>query len=323
MRKWHLLIATFATLTVLVGCLGTGEDRVLSIDATGTVQGLVYFDVNGTGDLDEGDTPLALVGVRLLPFGTPDTIARAVSNADGIFSIPRVPVGGYEIVVDPASIGEGVKVVDLDPAQFFVQPNDSVTSMIAIGYASYTLAEARTRPIGEKIFVSGIALIQNGLFGDSTLHIADPTGAIRATRVQRSEIFAGDSVRLAGEVGRRDGLWTLDNVTTYLLAIAVAARPEQLTTGATASADTGRLDAALVKVVNAEITDTLTVDGDLQLTVDDGSGPAVVLLDSDVPFSALDPYVPGVFIDATGVMVPAIPGFWSLKPRSDADLVVR
>ena len=80
---------------------------------------------------------------------------------------------------------------------------------------------------------------------------------------------------------------------------------------------------ALAKLVNVEITDTLTVDGDFQLTVDDGSGPAVVLLDSDVPFTGVDAYVPGVSIDATGVLVPAAPGQWSLKPRSDADLVVR
>lgn len=323
MRKWHFLTATFATMTVLAGCLGTGEDRVLSIDATGTVQGFVYFDANGTRTFDEGDMPLALVGVRLLPFNTPDTTARAVSDLDGIFSIPRVPVGGYEIVVDPASVGEGVKVVDLDPAEFFVQPDDSVTSLIAISYESYTIEEARTRPFGEKVFISGIALIENDLFGDSTLHIADPTGAIRATRVQRSVIFAGDSVRLLGEISRRDWLLALDDVTTYLLDIVAPPRPEQITTAVAVWADAGRLDAALVKVSNAEITETLTVDGDFQLTVDDGSGPAVVLLDSSVPFSAPESYVPGMFIDAIGVLVPASPGKWSLKPRSDADLVVR
>jgi hypothetical protein len=323
MRKWHSLIATFATMTVLAGCLGTGEDRVLSIDATGTVRGLVYFDGNGSRAFDEGDTPLALVGVRLVPFGTPDTIARAVSNLDGVFSIPRVPVGGYEIVVDPASVGDSVTVVELDPVVAFVQPDDSVTSLITISYESYTIEEARTRPFGEKIFVSGIALIDNDLFGDRTLHIADHTGAIRATRVQSSLILAGDSVRLLGEVGRHELKLVLDDVTTYLLAIAAAPRPDQITTATAAWADAGRLDAALVKVVNAEIMDTLTVGGDFQLTVDDGSGPAVVLLDSEVPFSAKDAYVPGVFIDATGVLVPRTPGEWSLKPRSDADLVVR
>jgi hypothetical protein len=323
MRKWHLLTATFATMTVLTGCLGTGEDRVLSIDATGTVQGFVYFDANGSRTFDEGDTPLALVGVRLLPFNTPDTTARAVSDLDGIFTIPRVPVGGYEIVVDPATVGDSVSVIDLDPPVAVVQPNDSVTSVIAIGYESYTIAEARTLPFGERVFISGIALTDNDLFGDGTLHIADPTGAIRATRVQRSAILAGDSVRLLGEIARRDWLLVLDDVTPYLLDVVGPPRVEQVTTAAAAWADAGRLDAALAKVVNAQITERLTVDGDLQLTVDDGSGPAVVLLDSDVPFSGLDAYVPGVFIDATGVLVPLAPGQWSLKPRSDADLVVK
>jgi hypothetical protein len=323
MRKVHFLAATLATTVALAGCLGTGEDRVLSIDATGTVQGVVFFDGNGTREFDDGDTPLVLVRFRLLPFGTPDTIARAVSDAEGNFSIPRVPVGGYRLVVDPASIGDSVNVLDLDPAEFFVQPDDSVTSVVTVGFEGYTIEEARARPIGEKVFVSGIVLIENGLFGDSTLHIADASGAIRATRVQRTVVVPGDSVRLLGEVDRRDGSWTLDDVTVFLLDATVPPIAEPVNSNAAASADAGRLDAALVRLVNAEITDTVTVDADFQLTVDDGSGPAVVLLDSNVAFTELDAYVPGVSIDATGVLVPAAPGQWSLKPRSDADLVLR
>ena len=77
---------------------------------------------------------------------------------------------------------------------------------------------------------------ENGLFGDSTLHIADRNGALRATRTERTVIVPGDSVRLLGEVSRRDGLPTLDDVTIFLLDVAAPPIAEQLTTAVAASA---------------------------------------------------------------------------------------
>jgi hypothetical protein len=56
--------------------------------------------------------------------------------------------------------------------------------------------------------------------------------------------------------------------------------------------------------------------------VDDGSGPVLVVLDQDAGLTRT-PYVPGVVIDATGVLVPDGSGAWVLKPRNNSDLVAK
>ena len=82
------------------------------------------------------------------------------------------------------------------------------------------------------------------------------------------------------------------------------------------------LDAALVRMSNATISDTATVAGDFVLTVDDGSGVVEVVLDQDVGF-LLVPLVPSGVINVTGVLVPTGSGAWQLKPRSGPDLAVQ
>ena len=59
-----------------------------------------------------------------------------------------------------------------------------------------------------------------------------------------------------------------------------------------------------------------------ELRVDDGSGAAAILLDEDVAFT-LTGLVPDAQIDAIGVLVPAGVGTWKLKPRRNADVVIR
>ena len=69
---------------------------------------------------------------------------------------------------------------------------------------------------------------------------------------------------------------------------------------------------------------TGAVGQDLHMTVDDGSGPAVVVLDGDIWTSAdLAQYVPGAVLDfATGLLVPSGSGTWLVKPRARADIDV-
>lgn len=317
-------LAATATIAVFAGaCLDTSEDRILSISATGIVQGLVYFDANGSRSLDASDPGLPGVGVRLLARGTPDTIARAATTTDGLFLLNRVAVGVYDLAVDQGSLGDSVQVISVNPDPINVAPNDSVTVAIAVSFAKLSVSEARALPIDERVFVEGIAISARDVFGDSTLHLTDGTAAIRATRVRRVAVLAGDSVRLLATRSERAGQPTLDDAQPFPLGIAAVPAPERTGTATAASADGGRLDAALIRVLDATITDTLTSAGDFILTVSDGSGSLDVLLDNDVAFAALGPFLPDSVIDATGVLVPRAAGDWVLKPRSDADLTVK
>jgi hypothetical protein len=89
-----------------------------------------------------------------------------------------------------------------------------------------------------------------------------------------------------------------------------------------AGADTGLLDAALVRV-SGTVADTARVAGDFRVRIDDGSGLLEVLLDQDSNFQ-FSLYSPGLVLDVAGLLVP-ISGTssWRLKPRQAADVTVR
>ncbi|MGD8868656.1 MAG: hypothetical protein PVI01_13545 [Gemmatimonadales bacterium] len=318
-----VVIAVAAGL--ITACLGSGEDRVTSIDATGSVEGLVYFDANGSGEPDATDPPVALVGVRLVVGGTTDTLVRTLSDQTGIFSMRTVPVGIYQVVVDPVTIPDSLQLVAIEPEFLLASKDDTASSFIALGFATLSVAEARQLAPGARVFVEGIALNAQPTFGDQTVHVAGATGAIRVLQVGEPNVFAGDSVRVLGTTATLDGQSVLTDPTLFRVSTTSVPPPAGLTTAVAAAAEAGSRDAALVRVVDVTITATATVADGVLLTVNDGSGDLAVLLDEDAPF--LDPaaFVPGLVIDATGVLVPT-PGVadtWQLKPRSDADLTVK
>src|SRR2546428_903430 len=156
-----------------------------------------------------------------------------------------------------------------------VTPGDSFVIRIAISFPQVTVTQARALPVGKKVFVVGVALNDVVAFGDSTVHLADTAAAILVTGV-RTPVFVGDSVRMLGTRRTRSGQPTLDSPAVFTLALGAATPARQVGTALAASADTGRLDAALAKVVGAMVQDTATVAGNRQLTVTDGSGPLVV-----------------------------------------------
>jgi hypothetical protein len=316
-------------LVALAGCPNAGEDRILSVSATGVVKGLVYFDLNGTLQPDQGDDSLKNVRIRLLTKGTRDSVAAAFSPVSGIYRIANVPVGTYLVVVDTTTIGDSVRVVQLDSTEITVPPGDSLVVNVGVSFPRVTIAEARVLAPGKKVFVVAVALTARDNFRDTTLFVQDTSGAIRATRVRTAAIFPGDSLRLRGTTSRRSSLPTLDDVTPFSLGTAFLPTAVQLTTTQAATAQGGTLDARLAVVLNATINDTASVGGDFKLTVDDGSGVLEVLLDATADPAFRAPQLPGQFIpgnkfDIVGVLAPTgSAGIWRLKPRSGQDLTKR
>jgi len=315
--------AALLLLLLSAAACSTGE-KLVTIPGQGFVAGLVYLDLDGDREAGGPDQALASLGVRLIVAGTFDTVGRATSDANGGFVFGAVPVGRYTIVVPDAAIfGDSIRVVRIDTADVSLGVNDTSEVGIAVSFPAYRLAEARTRPLGEKIFVEGLALSARPTFGDSTVHVRDTTGAMRITGARGPLVAAGDSARFLGKVGARDGQPVIEDAQSLILAIVGLPVAVRVTTAEAATANGGALDADLVRIVDGTITDdTTTVNGDYQLTVDDGSGPVLVVLDEDAGLSRTG-YVPGVVIDVTGVMVPDGLGGWVLKPRYNIDLVVK
>lgn len=327
-------MATVTALVALSACENGGAARTLGISATGIVLGQVYFDANGSRAFDAVDVGFAGARVRLLAPGGADTLFRATTGANGTFRLAGVPVGTYEVIIDSASAGDTARVITTTgapPVTLTILPGDSATFIGSISYPMRTIAEARALAPGERLFVRGIALHARTTFSDTTLHVVDATGAMRATRVRPSAapVAAGDSVILRARIAMRLGQRVLDDVTTFIVEPTFIPTAPTITTAVAATGGiAGSLDAALVQVINAQVIDTATVGGDMQMTMDDGSGPVVMILDraADIGFQLPLPvglYVPPNRFDLVGVLVPTGAGTWRLKPRSVLDLTVR
>ncbi len=326
-------LALLLLLAAAVACENGGASRTLGITATGTVLGEVFFDANGSRSRDLSDAAFAGARIRLLSPGGTDTLHRATTGADGTFRLGNIPVGTYVVVVDPLSVGDSAQVLsDGAPVSVTVLPGDSVPFVGAVSYPVYTIAEARALDPGVRLFVRGIALHARTTFSDTTLHIVDDAGgAMRATRVRPAavEVLAGDSVILRARIADRLGQRVLDDVTPFVVGTTfIPTSPVLTTLQVEQGGAAGTLDAALVRLVDVPVTDTATVLGNMQLTVDDGSGAAIVILDRAADIGFQQPLPPGLFIpgnrfDIAGVLVPTGAGTWRLKPRSALDLTPR
>lgn len=326
MSRWIARLGATAAvgLTALaVGCESGGADDIVAVTATGWVAGVVYFDANGTGVPDGTDPGVSNLEVRVVMSGTLDTVARPVTQSNGSFQTQAVPVGRYRVVIVPQILADTAEVVQLDDSVVTVKADSTAVVTVGIGYPTVSAVEARALPAGAKVFLEGLALTDFDVFGDTTTHVADGSGAIRATRVRRTLQLIGDSVRLQGTMAVRDGQAVIDDPVVFVLAQSrPLPPPEAVATGTAATADGGRLDAALVRLSGVTIADTVTTAEGFELGTDDGSGAATILLDEDVAFT-LTGLVPAARIDAVGVLVPDGMGAWRLKPRRNSDIVIR
>lgn len=315
----------------LAACDNAGADRTSGITATGIVYGSVYFDANGSRTPDADDRPFAGARLRLLAPVSRDTVARVTTDADGRFRAAGVPVGSYLMVIDPTSGGDSAVVVLGDGSPLTVAPADSVAYSGALSFPFRTIAEARaSAPGAAPVFVTAIALNGRTTFSDTTVHLVDATGAIRATRVRPSAVpvAAGDSVRVRARVGARLGQVVLDDVSIFVVTPTFIPPAPAVTTLQASSAAGATRDAQLVRIVDAPITDTATVGGNLTMTVNDGSGPVTVVLDRAADVGFRSPFPVGEYqapnrFDVSGVLVPTGIGTWVVKPRSPLDLLRR
>ncbi|MFW6201384.1 MAG: hypothetical protein ACOC8B_02295 [Gemmatimonadota bacterium] len=324
-RTPTLFAAAGLTAALAVGCESDPGDTLLSIDATGTVVGRAYLDRNGDDRLNlDADGPVSDVRLRLLVADGRELLEDVVTGESGEYAIAEVPVGQYRLAVDSSTVPDSIRVMAIDSADLTVAANDTVVASVRFGYPQLGVDEARETPIGRKIFVTGVSLISWETFGDSTVHLAGDTAALRAMRVRPAAIGVGDSVRFLGTVSRHLGQPILNDVTPFVIGAASSPVPDTVSTASAAAADRGRLDAALVHVRDAEVTDTAhLVSGDDRIIVDDGSGELTVIFDRDGIFVVSFSELMSSSIDVTGLLVPNGTGGWDLKPRSGEDVTVR
>jgi hypothetical protein len=305
----------------------TSPERVVAVG--------VYLDRDGsrTPSAPEG---LGNARVALLPKGSSDTFRTAVTAAAGaslgVAIFNNVPLGQYRVAVDPRVLGDSIQLqaieisVGVEAPHFSVTfPEDTTGLLVRLGYPEVTIRQARNLPVGRRVFIRGVVLAGVQSFRDTTSHIADSSGALRLTRVSLQGGLTGnnpgDSVSVLGFTSSRAGQPTLDNGSVARFATTTAPIPLPVGSGTAANAANGVLDAQLVRITGAIISDTMTVAPDFQFTVSDGSGSLVVVLDANINFPRTA-FAPGRSMNAVGVLVPNGVGGWIFKPRGLGDVVL-
>lgn len=330
MRTKHTLaLATgLAAALVATACDNSGVDRGFPPEETGTVLVGVYLDRDGSRTFNPLiDTLYANARVALLQRGTSDTLLTATSSVNGGAVFRNVPLGEYRLAVAAASIGDSLVVGSIDTsASIRLQTSpDTIGVDVRLTFPEVSIRQARNLPLGKRIFLRSIVLAGVQSFRDTTSHVVDSSSAIRLTRVTlRGGLTGnnpGDSVSVVGVTSTRAGQATLDQAVLTRFATRPAPVPVQTNTGTAATAAAGVLDANLVQITGAIISDTATIAPDFRVVVSDQSGNLVILLDGNLNFVRSN-FRPGRTVNARGVLVPDGSGAWMLKPRDINDAIV-
>jgi hypothetical protein len=328
-QSMHRMLAGAALAAALVmpACESAVADRILAVDAQGTVVLVVFVDENADGQYNPNPLPgeprPAGVQVNLQLRGDPQLVSGGLTDSTGLRAF-TVPIGRYRAVIAGAALGDSLEVA-AGTQEFTVGKDDSVGVLVSLSFVTRSIADLRALPLGSKTWVRGVVLNSPVAFGDSTVHLSDDSVAIRASGVRpQLPILQGDTVRFLGRRALRDGQPSLQVLSIIVDAPGSATAPDSLTTLDASTAQSGSRDARLVTIAAATVADTLTLNGNKTMTVDDGSGPLTIVLSRNLNFNPLNQWRPGIRLDVVGLLVPnaGVPGSWVLKPRNSLDLTI-
>lgn len=323
MKAWTGFVAT---ALFLAGCGEILVDgQMVELDGTGVVRGSIHLDQNGNRAVDPGDEPLSGASVQVVQPAGGSVVAAAVSDEAGQFLMATVPVGTFGLTVDPLILADTLEILGGESNLFVVAPDSVVLVKLRTSLRRYPPGEVLALEPGVPLFTTGVALNSPDSDGDGAVHLQNGDDYLRATNVEDAAITVGDTVRFRGRTALEFGLPVLDDVQPFLVREgADAPTPVERSTSDAAEADGGTLNAALVRIRDAEILDTATVDGDLVATVDDGSGPVDLVLRDYLNFDtgAFAPELARI-TEASGLLVAHKPGEelrWRILPRFPEDV---
>ncbi len=326
--RFRLHCALPLGLAALAGACGNAGDGLgIKLPASQGIVAQLFVDRDFNGVFSVQDTVVAGLRVYLLVAGGQgDTVAVDTTDAAGQVAYPNPPLGRYAVSVDSVpALGDSlftfltpatVQVAAGTPTQIFA---------IRLGFPTDDITGVRGSAAGRRVVTSGIVLAGRQSNSDSSTFLRDGSGSLRLTSsavLVGNFVAPGDSVRVLGTVAMRSGQPVLDAARIVLLQPGLTLpAPDTVTTQQAAGALGGLRDADLVRIQAALVTDSSTLAGHYQVTVDDGSGPVDVVLDSilGLPPTVL---VPGDSLRVNGVLVPTGSGSWRVKPRAGTDLTV-
>lgn len=319
--------AFMVLLFAVTACSNAGSDLGFTPTATHNIVAEVYLDRDASNSRTNGDTVVQGVRLRLAPPEGGQSVLTSTTDQKGLSFFNNVPVGEYSLSVDPTSVGDTLQLAAIDPGRLQVRALGDTSFQISVrlSFVVVSIKGVRSGVPGKRVLIRGMVLAGVQSFRDTTSHVQDTSGFIRLTRVTlRGGLTGnspGDTVAVVGTISSRNGQPTLDLAVITTFGSRPPPVPFSLSTAAAASASGGTLDAALVQITGATISDTATTAPDFRVTGNDGTGPLVVLLDAQGGFNRSS-FRPGRTMTVRGVLVPGGAGQWVLKPRSTGDVQV-
>lgn len=329
-RGWPLL-ASLVLASTAWACMSATDVEILEIAGSGTMRGRVVLDLDGNAAVSAADEPLIDTEIVLVSSSTTNVIDVTTTDVEGAFELTDVPVGSYRVTLDASVLGDSLSTFGVDDP-ITVGVGDTVEVVFGATFPSLGLAEVLTASPGSRVFTTGVALNSRVNFGDGQVHFRGAGAYLRGLNVERGTLATGDSVRILGHVVSDNGRPAIQDVTFFtLVSQAQAITPVEVSTAAAATADGGPLDAALVRMRRAEITDTSTTpEGHFRFWADDGTDSVeFVIRDFLVPGINTSAFRPDTVVriqQATGLLSPWDDGSgdirWRFLPRAGSDIVL-
>jgi len=326
-ERTHSRLGALAALMVasLWACESASDIELIEVGDQALLFGQAFLDLNGNSVIDAADAPLSQVSIELRSGTT--VVLDVKTDSFGLWVMPVVPLGTYSLAVADSALGDSLTY--LGPTiPITVESGDTTLVNVGATYPTLTLAEARSAPVGRRVFVKGIALNQRLSLGDKNVHVKDGSVYLRAINVQfLAGIDPQDSVRFLGRTSVDLGQPVLDSVTPSILfnnAEFVVPVPVSLADADTAGG--AGLDAAFVELGAAEIGDTSRVNGHLTFWAHNGPDSLQVMLRDYLTISPNPAIRPDTIVrlgQIRGLLRPYQDGAevrWRLLPRSGGDV---
>jgi len=292
--RWWRRLATLAGLAAMLVVVGCDEIAPpITVDGTGSLEGLVFFDASEDGIFDpaDGDSAIAGVALAVQERGTGQTFPNgsAVSAADGRFTIDELPLGTHDMKIDTLTVPDGVSICQ-NPIRVSVYLNETTFERVnGRPGCLITILAAKEVPVGEFVIVRGIVTSAPGQIEASFAYIEDATGGLFlfAPALMGQGIEVGDQIEVGGTTAIFSGQFELTGVTLRELVPDVATPIPLLVTTAEIAASGADpyadLQNRFVRVENAKLLEAFGAGGNEQnSTIDDGSGSITIRIDDGV-----------------------------------------
>ncbi|MFW6206924.1 MAG: hypothetical protein ACOC5J_03215 [Gemmatimonadota bacterium] len=292
--------------------LGACEAEIappFEVEGTGWVEGHLFLDTEGNGRFDPGagDEALPGVDVEARERGTTRTFGSPVTtDAEGRFTVQGLPPGTHDVFVIESTVPEGV-VVCQNPVPTSVYRDEPTGLSIGAREACLiSIAEARELGVGEFVNIRGIVTSHPGQVRSSYVYLQDATGGIQffTSALNDAGLEIGDLIDVSGTLGEFNSTLQLESVQLNDVEPGVGApAPTELTTAEIMSDGPnvgGPLQGLLAVVRGAELQSPFDSGGSRNATIDDGSGGAVLRVESGVVSGNGD-----AILDALGLQVGA------------------